>query len=309
MNSSIQIKRAIPTFLLASALVLSCSALSPRLLAQSPTNTSLGVGSLQGHSTGIQQTAIGYRTLYNQPSGDENTAIGALALQQDTAGHNNTAVGGEALINNTRGSENIALGRGAGFDQDLGNNNIYIGDIGVAGENNVIAVGRTPASGLNYEATYVGGIHDAVVSDRIVYVQSDGRLGTLASSRRYKEDIKPMDKSSEGLFALKPVTFRYKQEFDLSHKLSFGLIAEEVAKVSADLVSNDKDGKPQTVRYEAINAMLLNEFLKEHKTVQELKKEIAALTATVNEQAAQIQKVSARLDVNKAVPQMVSYEQ
>jgi hypothetical protein len=248
----------------------------------------LGVGSLQGHSTGIQQTAIGYKTLYSQPSGDENTAIGALALQQDTTGHDNTAVGGEALFNNTRGSANIALGRGAGFDQDLGNNNIYIGDIGVAGENNVIAVGRTPTSGINYEATYVGGIHDAVVTDRIVYVQSDGRLGTLASSRRYKEEIKPMNNVSEALFGLKPVTFRYKQQIDPAHKVSFGLIAEEVAEISPDLVSCDKEGKPQTVRYEAVNAMLLNEFLKEHREVQELKKQVEALTAG-------LQKVSAQL--------------
>jgi len=299
MNSSIRFQRAIRTSLFASALVLSCSALSPRLLAQSSTNTSLGVGSLQGHSTGIQQTAIGYKTLYSQPSGDENTAIGALALQQDTTGHDNTAVGGEALFNNTRGSANIALGRGAGFDQDLGNNNIYIGDIGVAGENNVIAVGRTPASGINYEATYVGGIHDAVVTDRIVYVQSDGRLGTLASSRRYKEEIKPMNNVSEALFGLKPVTFRYKQQIDPARKVSFGLIAEEVAEISPDLVSCDKEGKPQTVRYEAVNAMLLNEFLKEHREVQELKKQVEALTAG-------LQKVSAQLELNQHAPETVS---
>ncbi len=299
MNSSIRFQRAIRTSLFASALVISCSALSPRLPAQSSTNTSLGVGSLQGHSTGIQQTAFGYKTLYSQPSGDENTAIGALALQQDTTGHDNTAVGGEALFNNTRGSANIALGRGAGFDQDLGNNNIYIGDIGVAGENNVIAVGRTPASGINYEATYVGGIHDAVVTDRIVYIQSDGRLGTLASSRRYKEEIKPMNNVSEALFGLKPVTFRYKQQIDPVRKVSFGLIAEEVAEISPDLVSCDKEGKPQTVRYEAVNAMLLNEFLKEHREVQELKKQVEALTAG-------LQKVSAQLEASKPAPQVVN---
>jgi hypothetical protein len=172
----------------------------------------------------------------------------------------------------------------------------------------VIAVGRTPASGINYEATYVGGIHDAVVTDRIVYGQSDGRLGTLASSRRYKEDIKPMDEASEGLFALRPATFRYKQEFDPSHKLSFGLIAEEVAEVSANLVSHDKDGKPQTVRYEAINAMLLNEFLKEHKRVQkqdcklqEQGATIARLQKQVEVLTAGLQKLNAHLEL-KARP-------
>jgi len=313
MNSSIQIKRRIPTFLFASALVLSWSALSPRLLAQSNTNTSLGVGSLQGHVTGIQQVAIGYQTLYNQPSGDENTAIGALALQQDTMGFNNTAVGGQALVNDTTGSENIALGRAAGVNQFLGNNNIYIGDVGVSGENNVIAVGRAPSSGVHYEATYIGGIYAAVVNDRPVFVTSDGRLGTVVSSRRYKEDIKPMDEASEGLFALKPVTFRYKQEFDPSHKLSFGLIAEEVAKVSADLVSNDKDGKPQTVRYEAINAMLLNEFLKEHRKVEEqaatigkLKKTLVTVLARLDEDDSKIQAVSDQVKMGQARQVVVS---
>jgi len=170
---------------------------------------------------------------------------------------------------------------------------------GVAGENNVIAVGRTPASGINYEATYVGGIHDAVVTDRIVYVQSDGRLGTLASSRRYKEEIKPMNNVSEALFGLKPVTFCYKQQIDPAHKVSFGLIAEEVAEISPDLVSCDKEGKPQTVRYEAVNAMLLNEFLKEHREVQELKKQVEALTAG-------LQKVSAQLELNQHAPETVS---
>ena len=128
----------------------------------------------------------------------------------------------------------------------------------------------------------------------------------MTSSGRFKEKIKPMEQASDALFALKPVTFRYKREIDSQQIPQFGLVAEDVEKVNPDLVVRDKDGKPYSVRYEAVNAMLLNEFLKEHSTVQELKKEIAALTATVKEQSAQIQKVSAQLEASKLAPQMVS---
>jgi hypothetical protein len=176
----------------------------------------------------------------------------------------------------------------------------------------VIAIGGLPSSGTNYTAAYVGGIYDAFVSDRQVYIQANGRLGTLASSRRYKEEIKPMDKTSEALFALQPVTFHYKQEIDPSHRLSFGLIAEDVAHVSADLVTRDAEGNPRSVRYDAVKAMLLNEFLKEHKAfveeqhkVEKLEATVTNLMATVKEQAAQIQKVSAQLELSKSAPQTV----
>jgi Chaperone of endosialidase len=172
----------------------------------------------------------------------------------------------------------------------------------------VIAIGADASSGTAYAFTYIGGIYDSLVDDRPVYIRSDGALGTLVSSRRYKEEIKPMGKASEALFALKPVTFRYRQEIDPSDKLSFSLIAEDVAEISTDLVSRDKEGKPQTVRYEAVNAMLLNEFLKEHRKVEEQEatisqlkkefqtavaqqqKEIQALTAQLKEHAAQSRK-------------------
>ena len=115
-----------------------------------------------------------------------------------------------------------------------------------------------------------------------------------------------MERASEALFALKPVTFRYKQEIDPNGTPQFGLVAEEVEKVNPDLVVRDKEGKPYSVRYDQVNAMLLNEFLKEHSTVQELRKEIATLTATVKEQASQIQKVSAQLETSKPAPQVVN---
>jgi endosialidase-like protein len=156
--------------------------------------------------------------------------------------------------------------------------------MGFDGDNNVIAIGALAASGTDYTDTFIGGIYDTVVTDRIVYVAADGHIGTLASSRRYKEDIKPMGQASEALFALKPVVFRYKQKLDPSHKLSFGLIAEEVAEISPELVSRDEEGKAQTVRYEAVNAMLLNEFLKEHKKVEEQQGTIAQLKSTVAQQ-------------------------
>jgi len=143
---------------------------------------------------------------------------------------------------------------------------------------------------------YIRNVYASVVTARAVYVNSDDKIGTLSSSRRYKEQIKPMEHASETIFALKPITFRYKKEVDPSQAVSFGLIAEEVAKVNPELITLDEEGRPQTVRYEAVNAMLLNEFLKEHKTVQELKKQVAEL-------AASLQKVSAQLELSKPAPQ------
>lgn len=225
------------------------------------------------------------------------------------SGSNNTAAGHLALANST-GDYNTALGSGAGTDPGIGSNNIYIGDSGFAGDNNVISIGGIAASGTAYTRTYIGGIYDTLVTNRIVYVRSDGLLGTLASSRRYKEEIKPMDKTSEALFALKPVTFRYKQEIDPAQELSFGLTAEEVAKVSPHLISQDKERKPLTVRYEAVNAMLLNEFLKEHAKVEQLKNDFQATVAQQQKEIESLktglQKVSAQLEASKPAPKVVT---
>src|SRR6516165_10546886 len=150
-----------------------------------------------------------------------------------------------------------------------------------------------------------GNVYASVATARPVYVNSDNKIGTLASTRRVKENIKPMDKSSEAILALKPVSFRYKKEIDASGSLQFGLVAEEVADINADLVTRDSEGKPETVRYEAVNAMLLNEFLKEHRKVETLEATVANLVTTVKEQAAQIQKVSAQLELSNAAPQTV----
>ena len=140
-------------------------------------------------------------------------------------------------------------------------------------------------------------------------IDSFGQLGTMSSSRRFKDDIKPMDKASEAVLALKPVTFHYKS--DKTNRPEFGLIAEDVAAVNHDLVVRDENGDIYTVRYEAVNAMLLNEFLKEHRkneeqerTIAELKSGMTALLAAVTEQAAQIQKVTAQLEMSKPARQM-----
>jgi hypothetical protein len=227
------------------------------------------------------------------------------------------------------------LGSNAGINLTTGSNNIDIGARGVAGESNTIRIG---AVGLQKSA-YMQGISGATVASGVtVIVGSNGHLGTVTSSARFKEAIKPMDKASEAILALKPVTFRYKHELDPQGIPQFGLVAEQVEKVNSDLVARDEKGQVYTVRYEAVNAMLLNEFLKEHRNVQKLEatvaqqqrefrsalaqqqkdfestaaqqqKEIKALTATLKEQASQIQKVSAQLELRKPAPQIVADNQ
>jgi Chaperone of endosialidase len=155
------------------------------------------------------------------------------------------------------------------------------------------------------DTTWIRNVYSSVATARQVYVNSDNKMGTLSSSRRYKEDVKPMDTASETLFALKPVTFRYKKEIDRSRALSFGLIAEEVAHISPDLITRDEEGQPQTVRYEAINAMLLNEFLKEHKRVQDLQATAARQQKQIEALTAVLLKVSAQLELSKPAPQTV----
>ena len=253
-------------------------------------NTATGVGALFNNSAGFSNTANGYNALLSNTTAGDNTAIGTTALFSNTTGEFNTAVGSQTLRDNVTGDSNTAIGDSAGFNI-TGSGNVCIGAgvNGVAGESNI---------------TRIRNVYESVATERAVYVTSDNRIGTLSSSRRYKEQIKPMEKASEAIHELRPVSFRYKKEIDPTRSLSFGLIAEEVASVSPDLVTPDREGKPETVRYEAVNAMLLNEFLKEHRKVQEqantiaeLKNEIANLTGTVKDQATQIQKVTSQLEV------------
>jgi hypothetical protein len=211
----------------------------------------------------------------------------------NTTGSANTASGALALQNNT-GNENIGLGHGGGGNLTTGDNNIDIGNFGVAAESNTIRIGK---QGIQTR-TFVAGINGAAVMGGAVKINAAGQLGTSPSSQRFKTEIKPMDKASEAIHVLKPVTFHYKKELDPESIPQFGLVAEDVEKVNPDLVARDADGKPYTVRYEAVNAMLLNEFLKEHRKVQKLEKQIEKLTAG-------LQKVSDQLELTKPAPQVV----
>src|SRR5262245_2031056 len=239
-------------------------------------NTANGALALLSNTTGIQNVAVGFNALNANTGADAsfNTAMGANALAMNNVGQQNTALSASALTSNTNcadnvsvglgalhynttGGNNIALGLSAGFNQTTGSNNIYIGGgpNGVAGES---------------DSCYIASIFGQTsVSGAPVLVNSNNKLGTQTSSKRFKEEIKPMDKTSNALFALKPVTFRYKKDIDPTGTSQFGLVAEDVAKVSPDLVIRDKEGNPYTVRYDQVNAMLLNEFLKEHRKVQE----------------------------------------
>src|SRR5439155_22614750 len=202
-----------------------------------------------------------------------------------------------------------AMGSSAGVNLTTGSNNIDIGNQGVAGDSNTIRIGgHTPNFGFQ-TATFIAGIYRVAVTGSAVVVHSSGQLGTAPSSARFKEAIKPMDKASEAILALQPVTFHYKHELDPQGIPQFGLIAEQVEKVNPDLVARDEQGKPYTVRYEAVNAMLLNEFLKEHRKVEKLEAKLAKqekdFTARFKEQDAKIQQVRDELEVSKSAPQTV----
>jgi len=282
-------------------------------------NTANGFQALASNTIGTSNTATGSTALQNNQTGSNNTATGDEALFSNIAGAVNTANGEQALFSNITGNFNTAIGFAAGFNQTSGSSNVYIGSnmIGIPGESNACYIasifGQTTASGIP------------------VLINSDNKLGTSTSSKRFKDDIKSMDKASEALFDLKPVTFHYKKELDSAGIQQFGLVAEEVQKVNSALIVLDKEGKPYSVRYDQVNAMLLNEFLKEHKKVQEQNSKIqqqeAAITelkstvaqqqkdiqATAAHQQKQIealtaglQKVSAQLEASKPAPRVVN---
>ena len=196
----------------------------------------------------------------------------------NTGGYN-TADGYQALYKNTVGSHNIALGYNAGYNLTTGSNNIDIGNPGLAVEANTIRIGAVRAQ----TNTYIAGVNGVTVPSGVgVIIDTNGHLGTVVSSKRFKDNVRPMDKESEAVLSLQPVTFRYKHELDPADVPQFGLVAEEVAKVNSDLVARDEEGKPYTVRYEAVNAMLLNEFLKAHRQLGEQQAEIEEVKAALN---------------------------
>jgi Chaperone of endosialidase len=270
-------------------------------------NTATGDHALWSNTTGVENTATGHLALRNNQTGNGNTATGEEALFFNTTGINNTAHGASALYRNTTGNNNIALGVSAGFNLTTGDNNIYIGNAGNNGEHNKIRIGTIDT----HKATFIAGISGVTVPAGVgVIVGADGKLGTVVSSARFKEAIKPMDKASAAILALQPVTFRYKKEIDADGTPQFGLVAEDVEKVNPDLVARDEQGKPYTVRYEAVNAMLLNEFLKEHRKVGELEAKLAKqekeFSARFEEQDSKIQQVSAQLELSRSTPQTVA---
>jgi hypothetical protein len=276
-------------------------------------NTAIGDSVLASNTTGNFNTANGASALLNNTIGGRNTAIGRSALSLNTTGNFNTANGYQALFNNTTGNFNIALGSSAGASLTTGDSNIDIGNVGFPGESATIRIGGPQTK------TFIAGIRGVtVVSGVPVVIDAAGQLGTIASSKRFKTEIQPMEKASEAILALKPVTFHYKS--DATDTPQFGLIAEEVAAVNPDLVVRDKKGEIYTLRYDAVNAMLLNEFLKAHRkaqqqeaTITQLKKDfgttIAQLTARLDEQATQIQKVRVQMEASKAAPQTVANSQ
>jgi len=284
-------------------------------------NTAIGYQALYSNATGIESTAIGYQALFSDIGSGDNTAIGHRALYNNTMGVLNTALGADSLSSNTGGVLNTAIGTGAG------------GSVTTA--SNAICIGAFVAGADVNNSCFIGNIRGVTTQnpDAVpVVIDSAGQLGTASSSHRFKNNIKPMDKASEAILSLKPVTFSYKT--DNTNTLQFGLVAEDVADVNPDLVVRDNNGEIYTVRYDAVNAMLLNEFLKERDrgkeqqatitqlksdvmnqeaTIAELKLTVAqqqermqCLSAQLNEQAAQIQKVNAQVQMSKAAPQPVA---
>ena len=281
-------------------------------------NTAIGNTALASNTIGTSNTAVGSQALLNNVQANRNTAVGKDALFSNVEGLDNTAVGFQALFSNTSdtntafgtgalfsnsiGFENIALGHDAGFLITTGNNNIDIGNLGNAADFTTMRIGQLQ------NRTFIAGINGVSEGGTlsVVTINSNGQLGTqlpMPSSRRFKKEIKPMDKVSEAILALKPVTFQYKS--DDKRVPQFGLIAEEVAAVNPDLIVRDDKGEIYTVRYDAVNAMLLNEFLKEHRKVQEQGATIARLQKQIETLTAGLQKVSAEVELQKPSAQTV----
>ena len=301
-------------------------------------NVAIGEEALQAHQAPFDNVAIGSGAMSLGTQGEYNVAIGATAMAFGN-GNENVAVG-DGAMNVANGSFNVALGQSAGLKfagnsniaigqfagQNVtnGSNNIEIANQGAKKDSAVIRLGDT----AKQRQTFIAGISGVTVASGVgVVIGTNGQLGTITSSARYKEAIKPMAKSSEAILSLEPVTFRYKKELDPAAIPQFGLVAEDVAKIDPELVVRDEEGQPCTVRYEAVNAMLLNEFLKEHRKVEtqseeigsqrnqireqqgeigELRAAMSEMKAALEAQGAQIQKVSAQLESTKSAVRLVS---
>ena len=272
-------------------------------------NTADGFQALLDNTEGNQNTATGLGALKHNTIGDSNTASGWNALGSNTDGTHNTAMGWDTLGSTTTGDQNTGVGYGALFNNTTGTNNIALGafaGLNVIAAFNVTCIGSGVLGADVNNSTWIGNVYGITTQSGMtapVVVSDHGQLGTVASSERFKKDIATMEKTSEAILSLRPVTFHYKT--DAKDTPQFGLIAEEVAKVNPALVLPDKEGKPYTVRYDAVNAMLLNEFLKEHHKVEQLEEALRAVNARLTEQDAKIEKVSAQVEVSKGATQTV----
>ena len=291
-------------------------------------NTAVGYQALGNNTTGINDTdlglstAVGFQALAHAsgPDAGANDGFGYQTLFNLNSGGSDVAIGANALLNLTSGDANTAVGAGAGINLTSGDFNIFIGQgagSNVTNASNVICIGADAAGNNAGLSCFIANIFGQTSAGGVgVFINSNGRLGTSTSSRRFKEEIKPMGRASEAILELKPVTFHYKKELDADRIPQFGLVAEDVEKVNPDLIVRDKDGKPYSVRYDQVNAMLLNEFLKEHKKVQELEATLAQeqndVQSKLAEQEKQIavlasglRKVSTQLEISRPAPQIV----
>ena len=261
-------------------------------------DTAVGDEALNENTLGHNNTAVGaFALLANQ--GDGNTAVGNGALSQNVAGTNNTATGASAMFGNTGGSQNTAIGLGAMPTNSTGNsniaigyeaamnvsggnsNNIHIGSAGLSTDNATIRIGDLSIQ-TSFFVAGVSGVLTAVNDAVPVLIDSHGQLGTISSSRRFKEDIQDMGDASHGLMRLRPVTFRYQKAFaDGSKPIQYGLVAEEVAEVYPDLIAHSADGQVETVKYQVLDSMLLNEVQRQQKEIQSLQERLAKMEAVL----------------------------
>jgi hypothetical protein len=283
-------------------------------------NTANGAFALFSNTEGDVNTAVGRHALFANTTGNSNTAVGISALEENISGIENTAIGSGALGNNIDGQDNVAVGQAALNNDMHGSHNVAVGEFAgnaVTTANNVICIGDNMQGQNLSDSCFISNIFNATATGgSAVFIDANNKLGTITSSKRFKEDIRPMGNASEALFSLEPVTFRYKKEINPAGTPQLGLVAEEVEKVNPDLVVRDREGKPYSVRYDQVNAMLLNEFLKEHRkveqqeaTIAELKKGMETLIVRSKEQDAKIQKVSDQIEMSRPAPQMTSNDQ
>ena len=266
-------------------------------------NTATGDVALSANVSGSANTATGVNALALNTSASSNTADGYGALMNNSTGANNTASGANALQNNIAGNNNIGLGYQAGVNLTSGDNNIAIGNVGNSNDTGKIRIGT---QGMQ-DSAFIAGIFGTTLSRGVtVAVDNKGRLGTITSSERFKEHIQPMGSASESILGLRPVAFRYRAEVDPESAPQFGLVAEQVAKINPDLVVRDDAGRPYAVRYEAVNAMLLNEFLKEHQRVETLQATVTELKSALQDQSDAIEKIRNEVETAKRTPILTS---